>query len=86
VDYILIKAEGLPSIKVAPNVFALVGPPVTPKLNIIKVAEDVVLTWSGGGLLESTDNINGPWVVVAGASSPHTEKVSGRAKFYRVRK
>lgn len=92
VDYVLIKAAGLPSIKVAPAPFALVGPRPEPEpgasrfTRLAKLADNrLVLEWTGSGVFEEADNIAGPWTAVAGAASPRTITASGTRKFYRLR-
>jgi hypothetical protein len=88
VDYILIKADGLPSVKPAAASFSLVGPPPS----VLKFSgltrttgNRVLLEWIGTASLEQADNVTGPWTAVTGASSPLTITVSGTAKFYRLR-
>ncbi|HVV72047.1 MAG TPA: PA14 domain-containing protein, partial [Verrucomicrobiae bacterium] len=47
----------------------------------------ITLTWSGGGVLQSTSQLQGTgtqWTPVAGASSPYTTAASAAAAFYRV--
>jgi hypothetical protein len=46
---------------------------------------EVTLTWDGGGQLQAADDVEGPYLDVAEASSPHSDPLdpSGR-KFYRV--
>ena len=85
VDYILIKAEGLPAIKVGSSAFPA-GAPAAPKIAAARSGNAITLTWTEGGALESSDNISGPWSAIAGASSPHTATLSGVARFYRVRR
>ena len=85
VDYILIKAEGLPAIKVGSRAFP-VGGPAAPKIAAARSGNSIALTWTDGGVLESADSITGPWSVVTGASSPHMEPLSGVGRFYRVRR
>ena len=45
---------------------------------------NVVLTWSVGTLLQST-NASGPWTVVNGAASPYTVPATNAAEFYKIR-
>jgi hypothetical protein len=87
VDYVLIKAAGLPSIKVAPKAFTLVGPRIeAPKLSVVRSGNNVVITWTGGGVLEAADKVTGPWLEVIGATSPYSAAIAGTAKFFRVRR
>lgn len=83
VDYVLIKAAGLPQITVA---FSPLPPetPVggAPTISIARSANDAVITFTG--TLEAADTVNGPYAAVAGATSPRTVPLSsGAAKFYR---
>jgi hypothetical protein len=87
VDYILIKAEGLASIKVNPSSFSLLGPPPTTlKFTGLTrtTGNQFVLEWIGTGILEQGDTVKGPWTVVPGAVSPLTITATGAAKFYRL--
>jgi archaellum component FlaG (FlaF/FlaG flagellin family) len=43
-------------------------------------------TWSGGGTLQSSTNVSGPYSDITGSSSPWTVTPDGTHKFYRVRK
>ena len=85
VDYILIKADGLPSISVN---FDKNAPPVTvPELFISRVtATNLRLSWFGAGVLESTTNVAGAWTPMPTAASPITATgtLNGN-KFYRVK-
>lgn len=86
VDYILIKAEGLPSIKVA---FSEQGPaPTTPEITAITRASktQVGISWIGAAQLESTsDLLLGPWANVSSAASPYKATATGAGKFYRLK-
>ncbi|RME91321.1 MAG: hypothetical protein D6766_12055, partial [Verrucomicrobia bacterium] len=62
-----------------------VGGVVAPAmLNIALQDGQVVITWEGGGTLESADAVTGPWAEVPGAASPYTTAPTDAAKFYRV--
>jgi hypothetical protein len=43
-----------------------------------------VLTWSGGGLLESATSVSGPWSIDQEAISPHLVAPTESNRFYRV--
>jgi hypothetical protein len=90
VDYFLLKADGLPQIKVTPGVFALRGPPPNPKptieLSIIRTGNQLSVSWTGGGTLESAQTVTGPWAAVSGATSPSLVDISTGTKFYRVQR
>jgi hypothetical protein len=54
--------------------------------SIERVGKDVVIKWSGGGVLQSADNIKGPWTDVPGApTSPLTVQPTDAVKFYQLR-
>jgi regulation of enolase protein 1 (concanavalin A-like superfamily) len=55
-----------------------------PELLITRSGNQITITWAGNGILESADNILGPWNPVAGASSPFPVTTSGNSKFYRL--
>ena len=85
VDYILIKADGLPQTKVD---FKPTGPPPTvPRFTgITKLAGNKVqLGWVGAGTLEQADTVTGPWTAVPAASAVGIITPSGAGKFYRLR-
>ncbi len=62
--------------------YAVAPVPVT--LSIAKVGSDVVLTWPTGTLQQST-NATGDYSDLTGATSPHTNAVTGTQKFFRVK-
>ena len=63
------------------------GPAAPPTLAISYSGGNVVLTYAGGTLLESTDPTvtKDAWTPVAGASSPWPVTPSAVKKFYSVR-
>jgi hypothetical protein len=46
----------------------------------------ITLTWTGGGTLQSSASIKGPWTDVAGATSPLTLTPDQASQFARVRR
>lgn len=46
---------------------------------------NLVLTWTGGGTLQSANQANGPWVDIPNAQSPHSTPTDGTERYYRVR-
>jgi hypothetical protein len=66
----------------ASNGLSFVSAPVT--LSIQPVGNNVQLIWSGG-LLQSADDVAGPYVDVPGATTPYTVMPSALKKFYRIR-
>jgi hypothetical protein len=88
VDYILIKAAGLPSIKAGFGVF---GPPSNrPVLtSITRTNNSVTVDWFGGQYLESTANLLGPWSVVSKTNSPYsplTIPAASGSEFFRIQR
>ena len=55
----------------------------TTRVSIASYGSYVVISWPTGTLLSST-NVSGPYTVVSGATSPYTNAVSGKQKFFRV--
>jgi hypothetical protein len=53
------------------------------KVSIANYGGKIVLSWPGGTLQAST-NVSGPFVNVAGATSPYTNSLSGNQQFFRV--
>lgn len=45
---------------------------------------DITLSWTGGGTLQSADQVTGPWTNLAGATSPYQTAATAPARFYRV--
>ncbi len=83
VDYVLIKAAGLPAIKPS---FAVYGPPVN--VPVFLGFNRTNLTWFGGSTLLSSTNVAGPYSAVAiPTSAPYSplkiNSTSGN-KFYRI--
>lgn len=86
VDYILIKAAGLPEIVAQ---WAPTGPaPTIPKFSAVRVASatQIEFEWVGAGTLQQASEATGPWTDVANASSPRKVTIgSNPARFYRLR-
>lgn len=57
---------------------------VPPSIQISNGPQDVSLNWSGGGFLQSSPSVNGPWTTVPGAVSPHRVARSAVAQFFRI--
>jgi hypothetical protein len=60
-----------------------IGPSDAGSLSIKMDAGKVVITWTSGATLQSSDTLTGGWADVA-ASSPYVVIPSGTAKFYRL--
>ena len=56
-----------------------------PKLSISRVGNLITVTWTGGGELQVSDKVNGPWATVAGATSPLVAPMDRLKRFARVR-
>jgi hypothetical protein len=85
VDYILIKADGLPSITVN---FDKNAPAVTvPQLLLTRqTATTGRVSWFGAGTLESAADLLGSWTAMTNAASPTTIPIPTTTnKFYRVK-
>jgi hypothetical protein len=54
-------------------------------ITLARSAADLVLTWQGGGTLQSSTNLAGPYVNMPGSPSPFSVGTSGTQMFYRVR-
>ena len=62
---------------------------VSPELTLGTVQGLITLSWSRGGFtLQAADTLAGPWLDVPGpvVNSPYAVRVSGSARFYRLRK
>ncbi len=46
----------------------------------------ITLRWAGAGVLQAGENVNGPWIDVPGATSPHTILMTNPTEFYRIRR
>ena len=59
--------------------------PVEPAILAIgHVDNSLQITWEGGGTLESSSSVQGPWAPVAGASSPYEASTENQERFFRV--
>lgn len=59
-------------------------PPEPPRLNVQRDGQTVVLTWTGGGLLESAPHLAGPWTSLPAATSPHRLAQPAGSQFFRL--
>ena len=55
------------------------------KITVGRTPNGLVLTWSGGGVLEQAPAVTGPWQPVANATSPYTVRPTSQRLFFRVR-
>jgi hypothetical protein len=58
-----------------------------PLLNVASANGNVVISWTGPGILQSADSLKGPWHDVSGASNPWSIPPNAQApqRFYRLR-
>jgi hypothetical protein len=68
---------------VAGRLFSVLGITTT-TLSIVKDGTDVVVSWSGGGTLQSATQITGPWASLPN-TSPYRTAATGGQLFFRVR-
>jgi hypothetical protein len=45
---------------------------------------EVMLTWDCAATLQSAETLDGPWINVLGATTPHIAPAGGAHKFYRI--
>ncbi|MCI0540466.1 MAG: hypothetical protein L0Z50_35125 [Verrucomicrobiales bacterium] len=63
------------------------APPENPKFTSIQISgANIVIEWTGGGILQAADDVTGPWADVTGASSPFTTPIAGTRKFARIKR
>jgi hypothetical protein len=63
------------------------GTPTLAFTGIVRNANgSITLTWTGGGTLQTSPSINGPWTDVAGAVSPLTVTPDQASQFARLRR
>jgi hypothetical protein len=84
VDEAAVYATVLTPVQVLTHYAVGARPLTPPTLAIAASGANVVLTWSGGQLLESTAVSGAVWQPVTGANSPYTVAPAGAMKFYRV--
>ncbi len=47
---------------------------------------NIILSWAGPSFtLQSSTNVAGPWNIVAGATSPYTNPITGPRQFFRMK-
>jgi hypothetical protein len=57
-----------------------------PRITVSRDANNLVLTWTGGGVLETRTSLgSGSWTPVPNAASPHPVPMTGTSAFFRVR-
>jgi hypothetical protein len=59
----------------------------TPKFtSIVRQGDKVVVTWTGGGTLQSSAEVTSTWSDLTGVASPATNTIADPKRFYRVKK
>jgi hypothetical protein len=53
---------------------------------ITRTGNDVTITWSGGGVLESATSLSGPWTTTNDGDGSYSEAAAATQKYFRVRK
>ena len=80
-SYVCVVTGANGSIPSAPATLTVSGSP--PFLRAALVGSNVVITWSGSFTLLSATNVTGPYLPVAGATSPYTNAVPlGARRFF----
>jgi hypothetical protein len=54
------------------------------RLNLERNASLLVISWDGGGTLETANQITGPWIPMPGATSPFTVSTGSGSQFFRL--
>lgn len=67
------------------NGLSIVKPLPKPAISVGRSGADLILSWQGGGTLQSSTNLAGPYVDVPGSSSPFSTATAHPQSFYRVR-
>jgi hypothetical protein len=58
-----------------------------PTLNVATVDNAIILSWTNAGYsLQSASNINGPYSIIPGATSPFTNTSTGPSIYFRLEK
>jgi hypothetical protein len=88
VSYALIKAAGLPSIRVqaaaTPPVATAPLPPAYVGSGITFSGGNVTISWIGSGTLQSALDITGPWIPIPEATNTYTLPATNKFQFFRV--
>jgi len=67
----------------APSTAVVDAPKFT---SIVRQADKVVITWTGGGTLQTSLEVTNNWSDLTGVTSPATNTVADPKRFYRVKK
>ena len=69
------------------DLMTVFGDPLTPVISIRSTGTSAVLTWNAPAAyaLQAASVITGPYVTVAGATSPYTNTFTGAQQFFRLK-
>ncbi|MEE2615073.1 MAG: hypothetical protein VYC62_05710, partial [Verrucomicrobiota bacterium] len=67
---------------IPPNAILEVKPS---KMNVSMQDGKVIISWTESGILQESDNVNGPWSDVVGKSSPYSITPNSKSMLYRLR-
>lgn len=59
--------------------------PAAPVVSVTLSGANVIVQWTGSGVLQSAASVPGTWTDVAGATSGYSTPATGTARFFRVR-
>jgi hypothetical protein len=60
-------------------------PGVPPPLGFTRTSNSLILSWVGDYQLVTATNLNGPYVLVPGTSSPFTNTLAEPQRYFRLR-
>jgi hypothetical protein len=79
------KTSPLLSIATLLVALGLSAGPAVDSISITRTGSELVLAWTGGGLLETADAVNGPWKPLPDAASPYKFSPDKAAAYFRVK-
>ena len=65
--------------------FVVLAPPSVGTISIARQGGNVIVSWSGPGTLQATDDVTGQWSDVVGAPNPLILESPQGHRFYRLR-
>jgi hypothetical protein len=65
--------------------YSLQGGATGPQLTVTQNGGNIVITWTGGGELQTATDIMGPWTGTANTTGTDTESAATGTKFFRVK-
>ncbi len=60
-------------------------PAQAPRLTVTRDANQITITWTGQGVLESSADLKAPWTTVSTTGNTYTTQPTGTQMFYRVK-